>query len=86
VLYLQDGQNCFDGATSFVPGPDGEWQADETAERLIRAGTIEPLILVGVYNAGAERINEYTPTRSAERNIGGQADRYGRLLIERSSR
>jgi predicted alpha/beta superfamily hydrolase len=82
VLYLQDGQNCFDGATSFVPGLDGEWQADETAERLIRAGTIEPLILVGVYNAGAERINEYTPTRSAERNIGGQADRYGRLLVE----
>src|SRR6185295_10556411 len=35
VLYLHDGQNLFDGATSFVPGE--EWRVDETAQALILA-------------------------------------------------
>src|SRR5205809_4202101 len=48
VLYLHDGQNVFDGATSFIPGQ--EWHVDETAQSLIAAGKIEPLIIVGVYN------------------------------------
>ena len=34
VLYLHDGQNVFDAATSFA---GVEWGADETAERLIRS-------------------------------------------------
>src|SRR6266516_7449217 len=40
VLYLHDGQNVFDAATSFS---GGEWGVDETAERLIRRKLIEPL-------------------------------------------
>lgn len=59
VLYLHDGQNLFDGATSFIPGK--EWRVDETAQSLISAGKIEPLIIVGIYNAGKDRIDEYTP-------------------------
>lgn len=35
VFYMHDGQNLFDGATSFIPGQ--EWRVDETAERLIAA-------------------------------------------------
>src|SRR5260221_12962746 len=42
VLYMHDGQNLFDGATSFIPGQ--EWRADEAAQSLIAAGKIEPLI------------------------------------------
>ncbi len=79
VLYLHDGQNVFDAATS--PISKQEWQADETAERLIAAGTIEPLIIVGIGNAGARRMAEYTPTRDAKYG-GGEADAYGRLLAE----
>src|SRR2546423_718539 len=30
------------------------------SEALISSGQIEPLIIVGIYNAGAERVNEYT--------------------------
>src|SRR5687767_12496327 len=30
VFYMHDGQNLFDGATSFIPGQ--EWQVDETAQ------------------------------------------------------
>lgn len=80
VLYLHDGQNLFDGATSFIPGQ--EWRVDETAQALIAAGKIEPLIIVGIYNAGKERINEYTPAEDAKYKMGGKADLYGRMLVE----
>jgi predicted alpha/beta superfamily hydrolase len=80
VLYLHDGQNLFDGATSFIRG--AEWQVDETAQRLIGGGGIEPLIIVGVYNSGKDRVEEYTPTADARHKVGGKADLYGRMLVE----
>ena len=61
VLYLNDGQNLFEPATSF----NGvEWQVDETADRLIREQKIPPLIIVGIDNAGKDRVREYMPHRS----------------------
>jgi predicted alpha/beta superfamily hydrolase len=80
VLYLHDGQNLFDGATSFIKG--AEWGVDETAQRLITGGAIEPLIIVGVYNTGRDRVDEYTPTVDAKYKAGGKADLYGRMLVE----
>jgi predicted alpha/beta superfamily hydrolase len=80
VFYMHDGQNLFDGATSFIPGQ--EWRVDETAQELIAAGKIEPLIIVGIYNAGKDRINEYTPVADAKYKMGGKADLYGRMLVE----
>lgn len=80
VFYMHDGQNLFDGATSFIPGQ--EWRVDETAETLIKVGKIEPLIIVGVYNAGAERVNEYTAAQDPKYQTGGKADLYGRFLVE----
>jgi predicted alpha/beta superfamily hydrolase len=60
VLYLADGQNLFDPATS-VFGPS-EWRVDETVHQLVSAGRISPLIVVGVDDAGAEaRAHEYLP-------------------------
>jgi predicted alpha/beta superfamily hydrolase len=50
VLYMQDGQNLFDPETSFIKG--NYWRMGETADALIEAGAIEPLIIVGIYNAG----------------------------------
>ncbi len=79
TLYLQDGQNLFDPETAFVKGMD--WKVGETADRLITAREIEPLIIVGIYNTGLHRIDEYTPTRDPKQG-GGQADLYGRLLVE----
>lgn len=78
VFYMHDGQNLFDGATSFIPGQ--EWRVDETAQRLIAAGKIEPLIVVGVYNT-KDRIDEYTPAADAKYKQGGKADIYGRMLV-----
>jgi predicted alpha/beta superfamily hydrolase len=61
VLYLNDGQNLFEAATSFT---GIEWQVDETAERLIREGAVPPMIIVGIDNTGEERLREYMPHRS----------------------
>ncbi len=61
VLYLNDGQNLFESYTAFG---GVEWQADETADRLIREGAIPPVIIVGIDNTGKDRIREYMPHRS----------------------
>lgn len=58
VLYLHDGQNVIDPATSAF-GTD--WQIDEAADSLIRKNEIEPLIIVGIYNT-RQRSREYTHT------------------------
>ena len=79
VLYLQDGQNLFDGRTSYVAGKT--WKANTTADQLAEAGEIEPVILVGIANTGLRRMAEYTPTRDFKMG-GGEGRSYARLLIE----
>jgi predicted alpha/beta superfamily hydrolase len=79
VLYMQDGQNLFDEETAFG---GSEWHVDETAQRLIAERRIAPLIVVGIWNAGESRIDEYTPTFDEAQEAGGKADLYARLLVE----
>lgn len=57
ILYLHDGQNIFEK----LPNVPGEWMADESATRLIEAGAIEPLIIVGIPSIGIRRLEEYVP-------------------------
>ena len=78
VLYMQDGQNLFDRATSFG-GQD--WNVHGAADHMIGIGAVQPLIIVGIYNAGKSRIHEYTPVKSPKLG-GGRADRYAKFLIE----
>jgi predicted alpha/beta superfamily hydrolase len=61
VLYLNDGQNLFEAAMAFG---GVEWQVDEAADRLIREGSVPPMIVVGLDNAGKDRLREYMPHRS----------------------
>ena len=79
VLYMHDGQNLFDPDTAFQQGE--HWRVGETATALIEAGRIEPLIIVGIYNTGKARVDEYTPIGD-KRLGGGHADYYGRMIIE----
>ena len=86
VLYLNDGQNVFDAATSFS---GVEWGVDETAERLIRGNLIEPPIIVAVANTGENRIHEYAPTRGVidtkakrKKRSKGLARQYGHFLMD----
>lgn len=55
VLYMQDAQNIFDPTTSSF-GID--WQIDETSDSLIKAKSIDEIIIVGIYNT-SQRNSEY---------------------------
>ena len=86
VLYMHDGQNIIDPRTSAF-GVD--WQADETADSLIRSVKIVPFIIVGIYNT-ADRTAEYSPTRKGAaygdfliRTVKPMIDRNYRTLPDR---
>lgn len=96
VLYMQDGQRLFDADVLHAPGTrqradggrleDGSaaeesWRMGRTADAMIAAGVVEPLIIVGIAHAGPRRIEEYTPT-ATRRLGGGGAALYLRFLIE----
>lgn len=82
VIYMHDGQNLFDPATS-VGGV--AWAADEAAQMAILEGRVEPLIIVGIDHGGVDRIKEYTPVKTDSGKMkghGGGADHYGRMIIQ----
>src|SRR6202163_1733219 len=80
VLYLNDGQNLFESATSFT---GVEWQVDESSDRLIREGLVPPMIIVGIDNDSKERHREYMPHRSLHpMMLRVQSSRYPRFLIK----
>jgi predicted alpha/beta superfamily hydrolase len=78
VLYMHDGQNLFDAATSF----SGEWQVDETLAALADEGL--ELIVVGIPNGGDARPDEYSPYpwRGGPREGGGLGYAYVRFLAD----
>ena len=83
VLYMHDGQNLFDDATSY----SGEWGVDETAEALARPEL--EAIIVGVPNGGRKRLDEYGPwfepdvrLPGIESGAGGRAEDYLAFLLE----
>lgn len=78
VLYAHDGQNLFNASSAFG---GVEWRMDETANALIGNGTLDEVIIVGVYNADANRLHEYTPCCDPQYG-GGGADKYERFLID----
>jgi predicted alpha/beta superfamily hydrolase len=79
VFYLHDGQNLFDPHTSYVP--NRTWQAHTTEDQLIQSSETQPVILVGIANAGLRRMAEYTPTRDP-RMGGGEGALYARMILE----
>ena len=79
VLYLHDGQNVFDAATSF----SGEWGVDETLDRLRAAGQdATGSIVVAIDNDSQHRSDEYIPWRNAEIKAGGQGGAYVDFLAQ----
>ena len=60
VLYLHDGGNVFDCATSFA---GVEWKCDEAAHALAQKG--RPCLMVAVTVRGAHRRNDYVPVDTA---------------------
>jgi predicted alpha/beta superfamily hydrolase len=75
VIYLQDGQNLFDPATSYVE----PWGLLAAMDRLAVAGT--EALVVGIPNHGRLRRYEYSPFRDILHG-GGGGDRYLAFLLE----
>ena len=76
VIYMHDGQNLFDKATSF----SGEWEVDETLNALHAKGDFGAIV-IGIENAGTERTNEYSPWKNITYG-GGNGEKYMQFLAE----
>ena len=74
VVYMQDGQNLFDPATSYA----GDWGLRDTLAAQAASGV--EAIVVGVPNMGGDRNDEYAPFSDA-RHGGGRGDAYVRFLV-----
>ncbi len=70
VIYMQDGQNLFDAATSSF---GVEWRMDEICDSLIKVHAISPAIVVGIYN---------TPQRSEEYAPGNKGTAYMHFMVK----
>jgi predicted alpha/beta superfamily hydrolase len=70
VLYMQDGQNIIDPATSSF-GYD--WRMDEVTDSLIKANKIEKIIIVGIYST-SDRGLEYG---------GSKSDAYMKFIVNK---
>ncbi|GAB4211279.1 MAG: hypothetical protein OHK0022_45630 [Roseiflexaceae bacterium] len=75
VIYMHDGQNLFDQATSFGQ----EWRVDETMEDLARQGL--EAIVVGIPNVGERRLDEYSPFPDTKHG-GGSGEQYLAFIVE----
>ena len=60
VIYMHDGQMLFDSTQTWNKK---EWKVDEVFSELINSKKIEPCIVVGIWNAGSDRISEYFPNK-----------------------
>jgi predicted alpha/beta superfamily hydrolase len=70
VLYVHDGQNVFDPATSFI-GVD--WAIDETMTKLIAEKKVPEALVVAVWNT-PKRLSEYMPQKAIERTTESELD------------
>ncbi len=79
VLYMHDGQNCFDVATTAF---GMEWRIDETMTGLIASGEVPPLIVVGIDNAGADRSWEYNASYTTFGDRKPYGEKYVAMLVD----
>lgn len=63
VIYMHDGQNLFDAATTSY---GHEWGVDEVVSKLMRQGKLPRTIVVGIWNT-PDRWKEYTPAKVLDR-------------------
>jgi predicted alpha/beta superfamily hydrolase len=76
VIYMHDGQNLFDDATSFV----GEWGVDEAMDALAAEGF--EAIVVGIDHGNEHRIPEFTLWPHPDYGNLAQGREYLRFLVE----
>jgi predicted alpha/beta superfamily hydrolase len=92
VLYMHDGQNIFDPATSYG---GNSWEVDRAMCRLMQAGKTHGAIIVGIWNTGTSRASEYLPQKAVatpwidevpgiftQPHLPIQSDAYLKFLVE----
>ncbi len=76
VMYMHDGQNLFDAATSYA----GEWGVDENLNELSVTAGLD-LIVIGVDNGQDKRMNELSPWENA-RYGKAEGEAYMKFIVE----
>ncbi|WP_157363768.1 alpha/beta hydrolase [Alkaliflexus imshenetskii] len=71
VLYMHDGQMLFDASSTWN---HQEWEVDETISRLLIEESVIPCIVVGIWNGGELRHNEYFPMKPFQMLSESQRD------------
>lgn len=74
VLYMHDGQNIFDDASSY----SGEWGVDE----FLDSTKMKKCIVVGIDNGGEKRMREYNPYNN-EQFGAGEGDAYVDFIVKK---
>lgn len=74
VLYMHDGQNIFDDATSY----SGEWGVDE----FLDSTKMKKCIVVGIDNGGEKRMSEYNPYNNEQFGVG-EGDGYVDFIVKK---
>lgn len=77
VIYMHDGQNLFDDATSYA----GEWGADETLDALAQSHGFEAIV-VGIDNGGEKRMSELLPWPNPPRFPQAEGDAYLDFIVK----
>jgi predicted alpha/beta superfamily hydrolase len=75
---MHDGQNLFDPKTAAF---GAAWEMGANLDKLIASGAIQPVIVVGIDNAGEQRIDEYTPCCD-KKHGGGKIDAYATFIVD----
>jgi predicted alpha/beta superfamily hydrolase len=78
VFYLHDGQNLFE---PYEAAFGTCWDADRTAARLVAAGRLRPVILVGIANT-VDRLHEYAVHYDPHEHAGGKGHLYARFVLD----
>ena len=76
VIYMHDGQNLFDDATSYA----GEWGVDETMDAFARTRGFEAIV-VGIDNGGEERLHELSPWTNPKYGAA-QGEQYMAFVVD----
>lgn len=77
VLYMHDGQNLFDAATTWN---HQAWEIDSVMGQLLEQGAVRPAIVVGVYSLPESRVAELMPETPiamiAQTPLAAEIDRF----------
>ncbi|WP_132055640.1 alpha/beta hydrolase [Pseudocnuella soli] len=82
VMYLHDGQNIFDAATSFA----GEWGVDEAMDSM--GNNLPQCVIVAIDNGGDKRLSEYSPydftlgEGDKKMSVKAEGDAYAAFLLK----